>query len=82
MPDEPQSIEAIEEAIYQALIVEVPDLLPVVARSLARTTAERLRERRAANEKLVTAEQIRFLNNPRKFPDTPTHQNHENDQQP
>ncbi len=82
MTNEPKSIEEIEEAIYQALIAEVPDLSPVVARSLAKTAAERLRERRAASEKLVPAEQIKHLNHSLQFPDDNQQPNHENNQQP
>ena len=71
------SIENLEQEMYQALLAEIPDLPPYVARGLAKTAADNARQLRAANEKTVTAYEIGHLQNRRKFPDE---QNHENDQ--
>ncbi|MGA2246657.1 MAG: hypothetical protein ABSH48_16820 [Verrucomicrobiota bacterium] len=46
-----KSIEEIEQEMYRVLLAEIPNLPPEVARGLARVAAERLRQRRAANEK-------------------------------
>jgi len=45
------SIENLEQEMYQALLAEIPDLPPYVARGLARTAADNARQLRAANEK-------------------------------
>jgi hypothetical protein len=55
-----KSIEELENEMYLALLAEIPDLPPYVARGLARTAAQNLRQLRAANQRTGTT--------PRKLP--------------
>lgn len=71
MQNTTKSIEQLEQEMYQALMAEIPDLQPHVARGLAKTAADNVRQLRAANEKLSQNQQ-----NP------PEDQPNENEQQP
>jgi hypothetical protein len=51
MQNPTKSIESLEHEMYLALLVEIPDLQPYVARGLARTAADNLRQLRAVNER-------------------------------
>ena len=57
MQNATKSIEQLEQEMYQALMAEIPDLQPHVARGLAKTAADNVRQLRAANEKLSQNQQ-------------------------
>lgn len=69
------SIENLEQEMYQALLAEIPDLPPYVARGLARTAADNARQLRAANQQTATATE-NFKNQQNQ----PEDLNHENGQ--
>lgn len=71
MQNPTKSIESLEHEMYLALLVEIPDLQPYVARGLARTAADNLRQLRAANEKTSQNQQ-----------NSPENQPNENEQSP
>ena len=57
MQNATKSIEQLEQEMYQALMAEIPDLQPHVARGLAKTAADNVRQLRARNEKLSQNQQ-------------------------
>ena len=74
MPEIP--IEKIEAEIYDELIREIPGIMPVLARFLAKTAAERVQRNRAAN-----LGKNELLSKTRQVSDDKPTQDHENTHQ-
>jgi hypothetical protein len=75
--NQPTPIEEMEQAVYEALLAEFPDMQPLVARGLAKTAAERIRERRNTNEKSTPGQQISHRESQQSLED----KHHENNEQ-
>lgn len=73
MQNPKKSIEELENEIYLALLAEIPDLVPYVARGLAMTAAQNLRQFRAANQQTATIPEN--LENQQKQPEDSNNEN-------